>query len=245
MPNNKTNTLLSVLSITIKCVAIILVLILICIQIRDFSAPDKKSNSPDDLPTINSGLACDLEDKCKEAMIFVGKMTKRTTEALRHRLADINNKELLCFLSGGGDASAMLDITRIIRENKISVCMADKYIIKGKDRNTSLANTFCASACGFVLIASHDRIYIGKNPKIGVHKPSTSLDLCLCSIPLWFNGYDAYSSIKSIINEEDDLKRKSKITQYHEISLKTESSEIHFLSKSELDKLKVFSNSSY
>jgi hypothetical protein len=237
--------------IAVNTLGFICLILIVCDQIKSATKSDDEDNlvinNEVTIPLINEGLVCSDENNCKEATIFIGKITPDTFLSIRDSLDKILARGDLCFLSGGGDAEAMIDIAKLVKENQISVCSGDIYKINAKDNSgTEVIRKFlnppCLSACGFIIMSGDVRNYYGENPQIGLHSPSTTLDLCLCEIKVFFPSFGVDNHILELAENESKRSRKKDILNYYTLSKETENEDMYILSKEELSRFNVFNN---
>ncbi len=229
----------------IRTIGVLAIFLIGCSLYRDNASPRATTETQQEALTY--GKACSISSKCLPAYIFSGKINDYSASIVEANLIDITKVGMLCFHSAGGEGGAMLKIARLVQEHNIPTCLADKYItnkgeiyssieIEGQNINSAI----CASACGFILLSSEKRVYIGRTPLIGVHSPFTALDLCFCSLSLPFSIIDDTGDIEQIIMHIPNKERRDIANAYHKLSLETKSSSMHFLTDEEIERYMIF-----
>lgn len=185
-----------------KISAIALIVIIFIFYLTFHLQVDPKTKLIKD--TIKSGIgkACDSKGlNCFKAYIISGDINNK----MKLVIDDIPINSTLCLDSGGGNKLLSSGIADKIRERKITTCLAERLFIgdeevKGqyKHNNILIEKPACLSACSFVFLSANNRLSIGENTKLGVHREKRSFPFLFWSI----NGSEPNSDEPSKIEQK-------------------------------------------
>lgn len=184
--------------------------------------------------------ACSNNMVCYDVLLAIGPIDESMVNQILSSITKKNNKPI-CFLSQGGNSASAIRISKAIREYHISTCLADKYVLKGKQvlMSSQDSKAYCQSACVFVLMSSNTRISIGSKATVGIHAPARKLEFCICDIPVTSFGIDD-SEILDLIENTQDIKHKVNFYSLYVKSLQIPNKEMYQLNSSELNDFGVF-----
>lgn len=181
--------------------------------------------------------ACNKEEtSClKDVILVMGRIDQGTIESI-NKLVEKNKSNTICFRTPGGDIDSAVAIGKWIESNNFNTCLAEKYLIKGRG---TLNSTTCASACPFILAMGNDRISVGTNIKVGIHRSGGSLDFCFFCIDLNAMDFIAIDKYKEMLNRPKRVESKKHISMLED-SLQIDFSDIKYLSPKELNEYEFF-----
>lgn len=238
-----------ILKRSINLIAVIAILLVGCSLYKQYSPNDAPMPR---IANIQAGLACSVDSNCYPATIIVGKITDSVAQKLALHASSIKDRGMLCFHSAGGSGKAMQQISTTIINHGLTTCMADYYQThSGRLFSTItiednlITSGMCASACGFILMSSDTRTYVGRTPLIGVHSPSTMLDLCFCDMQLPFSVNSHESDVENLIGQIKSLEQQHNTRALFKLSLETRSESMHYLTENEIEKFRLFNKRLY
>lgn len=221
-------------------VAIILIVAeLLCINSNDNNA-STLTVSNQEIKRLVEAQACNSDKACYDVLLAIGSIDETMANQIMSSIKGQNNKPI-CFLSQGGNSASAMRISKAVRKHNIATCLADKYVLKGKQikMSSQVGNAYCQSACVFVFMSSATRILIGSEATVGIHSPARKLEFCICDIPINFFGIDD-SEILVLIKNTQDIKHKEDFYSLYVKSLQIPNKEMYTLNPSELKDFGVF-----
>lgn len=143
------------------------------------------SESGAKLSKVQFADACDNEEiHClNNVVLIIGEINRGTVNALKDFIKINSNSDAsyICFDSPGGQIESAQIISEIILAGKMGTCLAEKYVIKNKERN-KLVHPKCASVCNYLLLASTNRVAVGKNISFITHSAGVTISFCFCEL---------------------------------------------------------------
>lgn len=137
---------------------------------------------------IFKGLACKKgQTACQEAAIFIGDVNdSKSTEFSLFKTAHPDIK-MMCFHSPGGSTRAAKALSGEMQKSSFNTCMAEEYYyyppVLDYKRPLQVAGELtpvkfkteakCGSACPFLLASGDQRLAIGEEFSIGIHRVSS------------------------------------------------------------------------
>ncbi|QJP95691.1 MULTISPECIES: hypothetical protein [Pseudomonas] len=182
------------------------------------------------------GEACNKENStCKKnVLIILGAIDDGTVKAIE-QLAEKETFDTVCFGSPGGSAGVATRIGRWIKSNNLNTCMAEHYKLEG---GIDVSNVECQSACPYLLVMGKTRTALGSDFNIGVHSSGVPLDFCVCRFKVnEFWPYVSTSDYRKMLEGSDEAEIHLRLLSD---SLEVDSTSIHRLTQSELEKYAVF-----
>ncbi|MFP6798890.1 MAG: hypothetical protein VCA39_07225 [Pseudomonas sp.] len=123
--------------------------------------------------------ACNKDESyCLKDVILVTGIIDQGTIYSIDKLISKGESDTICFRTPGGNIDAAIAIGEWIDRHNLKTCLAEKYIIKERG---SLSSTICASACPFIFAMGEERISIGTDIKVGIHRSGGSIDFFVFS----------------------------------------------------------------
>ncbi|WP_417442094.1 hypothetical protein [Idiomarina sp.] len=144
------------------------------------------------LPNTFRGLACDQRGgTCIEAFIMRS-ITERTIKDFASAVELYPKLKTVCFANKGGSVRTARIIYKFLQNNNYDTCMASYYEVS-QETDSRLAskedysgeviskeNPSCSSSCAVMLLAGKNRIAIGSNFQLQVHRPGRKFCFSEC-----------------------------------------------------------------
>lgn len=190
--------------------------------------------------SLNKALfanACNIDESfcLKDVILVMGRIDQGTIDSIE-KLLSKGKSDTICFRTPGGNIDSAVVIGKWIDKNNFNTCLAEKYLIKGRG---SLESTTCASACPFIFAMGDERISIGSDIKIGIHRSGGTIDFCFFCFDVNAFDYVAINKFKQMLDRKDRPESGKHLLMLED-SLEVEFSDIKFLSHNELENYEFF-----
>jgi len=133
-----------------------------------------------DVPQVLKAKACTSEgenSECIDSLMLVGGISPITLVMLEKAYTLYKDDiDTICLRSFGGELDVANDMFDFIKTNGLSTCMASYYKFgpdtdKRVPEQVKTKNSYCSSACPFLMFAGQERLALGSNFKLEVHHP--------------------------------------------------------------------------
>lgn len=186
---------------------------------------------------------------CLKAYIISGDVSNR----MKQVISDIPNNTTVCLDSGGGNKSLTSIIADKIREKKLTTCLAERLFfdneeIKGQYKHNDILidKPACLSACTFVLLSADDRLSVGENINLGVHREKSSYPFLAWNIDGFGSNSDKPSKVEQkILNLTFTEGHRPNFEDFLKLTNSIPNEEIYLLNLKQRNGLNIFTQKTF